>query len=80
VAGPPSSASARRRIAWLLFPVARATLGVWSLGESLSRGFVVAMAAAVAGGASWTIFHSARGARWYFIGGLAVGLLFLVGR
>ena len=64
----------------LLFPVARATLGVWSLGEPLSRGFVVAMAAAVAGGASWTIFHSARGARWYFIGGLGVGLLFLVGR
>lgn len=64
----------------LLFPVARASLGVWSLGESPSRGFVVAVAAAVAGGASWTIFHSARGARWYFIGGLAVGLLFLVGR
>ena len=64
----------------LLFPVARASLGVWSLGEPLSRGFVVAMAAAVAGGASWTIFHSARGARWYFIGGLAVGLLFLLGR
>lgn len=64
----------------LLFPVARATLGVWSLGEALSRGFVVAMAAAVAGGASWTIFHSARGARWYFVVGLAVGLLILVGR
>ena len=64
----------------LLFPVARATLGVWSLSEPLSRGFVVAMAAAVAGGASWTIFHSARGARWYFVGGLAVGLLILAGR
>ena len=64
----------------LLFPVARATLGVWSLGEPLSRGFVVAMAAAVAGGASWTIFHSAPGSRWYFMGGLVVGLLFLFGR
>ncbi len=64
----------------LLFPVARAILGVWSLSEPLSRGFVVGIAAAVAGGASWTIFHSARGSRWYFVGGLAVGLLFLMGR
>ncbi len=61
----------------LLFPVAQATLGVWSLGESLSRGFVVSAAAGVACAAAWTIFHSARGARWYFAGGLLVGLLVL---
>lgn len=64
----------------LLFPVAQATLGVWTLGESLSRGFVVGAAAAVAGAAAWTIFHSARGARWYFAGGLGVGLLILLVR
>ena len=64
----------------LLFPVAQATLGVWSLSESLSRGFIVSIAAAVAGAAAWTIFHSARGARWYFAGGLIVGLLILVVR
>ena len=58
----------------LLFPVAQATLGVWSLSEPLSRGFVVSVAAAVAGSAAWTIFHSAGGARWYFAGGLLVGL------
>lgn len=61
----------------LLFPVAQATLGVWSLSEPLSRGFVVSVAAAVAGSAAWTIFHSARGARWYFAGGLLVGLVLL---
>ena len=61
----------------LLFPVAEATLGTWSLSEPLSRGFVVSVAAAVAGAAAWTIFHSARGARWYFAGGLVVGLLIL---
>ncbi|MDB4891599.1 MAG: phosphotransferase system sorbose-specific subunit [Gemmatimonadetes bacterium] len=61
----------------LLFPVAQATLGVWTLSESLSRGFVVSAAAGVAGAAAWTIFHSARGARWYFAGGLLVGLLVL---
>ena len=64
----------------LLFPVAQATLGVWSLSESLSRGFIVSIAAAVAGAAAWTIFHSARGARWYFAGGLIVGLLILIVR
>ena len=64
----------------LLFPVAQATLGVWTLGESLSRGFVVSAATAVAGAAAWTIFHSARGARWYFAGGLGVGLLILLVR
>ena len=61
----------------LLFPVAEATLGTWSLSEPLSRGFVVSVAAAVAGTAAWTIFHSARGARWYFAAGLGVGLLIL---
>ena len=64
----------------LLFPVAQATLGVWSLSEPLSRGFIVSIAAAVAGAAAWTIFHSARGARWYFAGGLIVGLLILIVR
>ncbi len=61
----------------LLFPVAHATLGIWSLSEPLSRGFVVSIAAAVAAAAAWTIFHSARGARWYFAGGLIVGLFIL---
>jgi PTS system mannose-specific IIC component len=64
----------------LLFPVAQATLGVWSLGEPLSRGFVVSVAVAVAGTAAWTIFHSARGARWYFAGGLVVGFFLLLVR
>ena len=64
----------------LLFPVAQATLGVWSLSEPLSRGFVVSVAAGVAGAAAWTIFHSARGARWYFVGGLIVGLFILAVR
>ena len=64
----------------LLLPVARATLGVWSLSEPLSRAFVVSTATAVAGAASWTIFHSARGARWYFVGGLIVGFLLLLVR
>jgi hypothetical protein len=34
----------------------------------------------VAAAAAWTIFHSARGARFYFAGGLIIGLLILAMR
>ena len=64
----------------LLFPVANAAVGVWSFDESTSRAVVVAIASAVAASAAWTIFHTARHARWYFAGGLAIGLLILFAR
>ncbi|MFL5604870.1 MAG: PTS sugar transporter subunit IIC [Gemmatimonadaceae bacterium] len=64
----------------LLFPVSLATLGVWSFGDHTSRAVVMTLATAVAASAAWTIFHSARGARWYFAGGLAIGLLLLYAR
>ena len=64
----------------LLFPVARATLGVWSFGDHASRAVTVTLACAVAASAAWTIFHYARGARWYFAGGLAAGLIVLFAR
>jgi hypothetical protein len=60
--------------------VSLATLGTWSLSEPLSRGFVVSAASAVAGAAAWTIFHSARHARWYFVGGLVAGIFVLLAR
>ena len=60
-----------------LFPVARATVALWSFDLQLSRAVTVGAASAVAAAAAWTIFHSARGARWYFAGGLVVGLLLL---
>ena len=61
----------------VLFPVARATVALWSFDLTLSRAVTVGAASAVAAAAAWTIFHSARGARWYFAGGLVVGLLLL---
>jgi mannose/fructose/N-acetylgalactosamine-specific phosphotransferase system component IIC len=64
----------------LFFPVMRAALALWSVNAQLSRATVVAAAASVAGGAAWKIFHSTSGARWFFLGGLAVGLLILVSR
>lgn len=64
----------------LLFPVANATAGVWTFDDHLSRAVVVAIAGAVAASAAWTIFHSARHARWCFAAGLALGLLVLLAR
>jgi PTS system mannose-specific IIC component len=62
----------------ILFPVAQAALGVWTFSDRLSRFVVVSLASGVAASAAWTIFHSARGSRWYFAGGLAAGLLLLL--
>jgi PTS system mannose-specific IIC component len=64
----------------LLFPVSSATIGVWSFSDHTSRAVVLTLACAVAGSAAWTIFHTARGARYYFAAGLAIGLFFLVAR
>jgi PTS system mannose-specific IIC component len=64
----------------LIFPVARATVALWSFDETHSRPVTVGAASAVAAAAAWTIFHSARGARWYFAGGLLIGLLILAMR
>ena len=63
-----------------LDPVSRAMIGLWSLDARLSRAVVVAAAAAVAGGATWKLFHNTPGARWYFAGGLAIGLALLLTR
>jgi mannose/fructose/N-acetylgalactosamine-specific phosphotransferase system component IIC len=60
-----------------LEPITTATLAVWTVGAPLSRAMVATTAASVAAGAAWKIFHSTAGARWFFIGGLVVGLAIL---
>ncbi len=50
----------------------------WCLDERHARAVAVAVAASVTAGAAWKIFHSIAGARWCFIGGLALGLGLLV--
>jgi PTS system mannose-specific IIC component len=57
-----------------LRPGVHAALGAWQTEPRLSRALVVGVCAAVAAGAAWKIFHVTHGARWYFLGGLAVGL------
>ena len=63
-----------------LEPVARAVTPIWSLDVRLSHAIVAAAAAAVAGGATWKLFHNTPGARWFFAGGLVLGLFLLLVR
>jgi PTS system mannose-specific IIC component len=68
-------------IAYAVFaPLATASIELWTIDARLSRAVVVAAAASVAAGAAWKIFHSTAGARWFFFGGLAIGLMLLFGR
>jgi mannose/fructose/N-acetylgalactosamine-specific phosphotransferase system component IIC len=60
-----------------LSPVADWCIRAWSMDARPSRATVVAAAASVAGGAAWKLFHSTAGARWFFVGGLVVGLSLL---
>lgn len=52
----------------------------WCLDERHSRAIAVSVAASVTAGAAWKLFHHTNGARWFFLGGLAVGLALLVTR
>lgn len=64
----------------VLFPLAAYLSAGWSFSGPVSRSVVMMLATAVATSAAWVIFHSARGARWYFAGGAVVGLLLLLAR
>ena len=61
----------------LLAPLAAACIALWSVDARISRCVIVGLAASVAGGAAWKLFHSTVGARWFFVGGLGVGLFVL---
>ena len=61
----------------LLAPLAAACIALWSVDARISRCVIVGLAASVAGGAAWKLFHSTAGARWFFVGGLGLGLFVL---
>ena len=63
-----------------LAPLADACLGVWGSDAQLSRVVIVAATSSIAAGAAWKLFHSTAGARWFFVSGLAAGLLVLFTR
>jgi mannose/fructose/N-acetylgalactosamine-specific phosphotransferase system component IIC len=59
----------------VLAPIVHAIVVIWVPSPATSRAVVVSVAALVALGALWKIFHSVRHAIWLFIGGLLVGLV-----
>lgn len=68
-------------IAYTVFrPLMAMTISVWDLDGMTSRSLVVGVAASVAMGAAWKLFHSVPWARWTFVGGLGIGLVLLVTR
>jgi PTS system mannose-specific IIC component len=58
-------------------PLTRASLALWTLDARTSRAIAVAIAAAVAGGAAWKLFHGSIPARWAFLSGLVAGFTIL---
>ena len=60
-----------------LTAVAEASLALWSIEGRLSRAIVAGIAATVATGATWKIFHATSGTRWFLAGGLTIGLVLL---
>jgi mannose/fructose/N-acetylgalactosamine-specific phosphotransferase system component IIC len=58
-------------------PLVRAIVAIWGSESAPSRAVVVVIAAVVAGGALWKVFHSVRGVLWYFLAGLVVSTLLL---
>lgn len=54
-------------------PLAKASLAQWTLDARVSRAIAVGIAASVAGGAAWKLFHGSFPARWAFLSGLVVG-------
>ena len=61
----------------VLVPLADLCIAHWNVDARLSRSMAVTIAASVAGGAAWKLFHSTHGARWFFVGGLVLGFFWL---
>jgi mannose/fructose/N-acetylgalactosamine-specific phosphotransferase system component IIC len=65
-------------VAYVVFaPISEAALALWKTDARLSRAVVVAVAASVAASGVWKIFHAVPLARWFFVGGLVIGLALL---
>ncbi len=65
-------------IAMLVFaPVVEASVASWGVDARISRAVVVTLAASVAAGAVWKLFHGTEHARLLFLGGLVGGLSLL---
>jgi mannose/fructose/N-acetylgalactosamine-specific phosphotransferase system component IIC len=61
-------------------PLVRAIVAIWGSDSAPSRAVVVVIAAMVAGGALWKVFHSVRYVLWFLLAGLIVWTVLLVPR
>jgi mannose/fructose/N-acetylgalactosamine-specific phosphotransferase system component IIC len=59
-------------------PLVAAIVAIWGSESARSRAVVVVIAAIVAGGALWKVFHSVRYVLWFFLAGLIVSTALLV--
>jgi mannose/fructose/N-acetylgalactosamine-specific phosphotransferase system component IIC len=67
--------------AMLVFsPLVRAIVATWGTESSYSRSVVVVVAAMVAGGALWKVFHSVRHVLWFLTGGVLVYAILMAAR
>jgi len=67
--------------AMLLFrPLVQQAAALWKTDAGISSAVVVAVAAAVAAGAIWKIFHSVPRARALFLAGLVAGVALVITR
>jgi mannose/fructose/N-acetylgalactosamine-specific phosphotransferase system component IIC len=68
-------------IALLIFvPLSYTIAPLWKTNAVYSRAIVIAVAAMVAAGAVWKLFHTTKHAAWFFLTGLAIGGAALVTR
>jgi mannose/fructose/N-acetylgalactosamine-specific phosphotransferase system component IIC len=68
-------------LAMLIFsPLVRAIVATWGSESSYSRYVVVVVAAMVAGGALWKVFHSVYRVIWFFVGGALVYMALVMAR
>ena len=58
-------------------PLVRAIVAIWGSESAPSRAVVVVIAAIVAGGALWKVFHSIPRVVWLFLGGLLASTILL---
>ncbi len=58
-------------------PLVGAIVVIWGSDSAPSRALVVVIAAIVAGGALWKVFHSVSHVLWFFLGGLLVSTALL---
>jgi PTS system mannose-specific IIC component len=66
-------------VAMVIFaPLVKAIVAVWGTDSATSNAVVVVIAAVVAGGALWKVFHSVQRVLWFFFAGIVVWALWVI--